>query len=391
MIAAYPSPTPDHPARSAAGRPFNFNPGPATLPEPVLQQVAAELLDWRGSGMSVLEMSHRGVHFTQIHTEALASFRQLLGVGDETAIAFLQGGASGQNAFVPLNLLRDNPRVDFVDTGHWSQRSIGEARKYGDVRVVASAAEASATGLANAYIPDSSTWQLRADAAYFHLCGNETIGGVEFHNWPDLAALGAPDVPLVVDMSSHILSRPMDFAAVDLAYGGAQKNIGPSGLTFVVVKRELLESRMPKAMDACPSVFDLRRQLAADSMLNTPPTYAIYLAGLVFQWLEAQGGTAAMGELNARKAALLYGELDRTGFYRTPVQGAARSWMNIPFFLPDDRLMAPFLEGAAARGLLGLKGHKAVGGLRASIYNAMPLEGVQALVGWLAEFEKEQA
>lgn len=390
MTADLQPPSPDHPARSAMGRPFNFNPGPATLPEPVLQQASQELLDWQGSGMSVLEMSHRGPHFMQIHAEALSTFRRLLGLDERFAIAFLQGGASGQNAFIPLNLLRDNPRVDFVDTGHWSQRSIGEARKYGEVQV-AGAAVATDTQRANSYIPDPSGWSLRPDAAYLHLCGNETIGGVEYHQWPELAALGAPGVPLVVDMSSHILSRPMDFSPISLAYGGAQKNIGPSGLTFAVVQRELIESRAPVAMDACPSVFDLRKQLAADSMLNTPPTYAIYLAGLVFRWIEQQGGVEAMGQQNAAKAELLYGELDRTGFYSTPVQGTNRSWMNIPFFLPDDRLMAPFLEGAASRGLLGLKGHKAVGGLRASIYNAMPLDGVRALVGWLAEFEKEHA
>jgi phosphoserine aminotransferase len=294
-----------------------------------------------------------------------------------------------------MNLLAANPKCDYLNTGHWSTKSLEEARRYGDMHVVASAEAPQALDGqdcgAFGYIPPAQTWALRPDAAYLHICGNETIGGVEFHGWPDLASLGAPNVPLVIDMSSHVLSRPMDFSSVALAYGGAQKNIGPSGLTFVILRRDLIESRAPAAMAVCPSVFDYRKVAANQSLLNTPSTFAIYMAGLVFEWLEAQGGTQAMGRINGQKAAMLYAALDGSNFYQTRVARAARSWMNVPFYLPDDRLYEPFLVGANDRGLLNLKGHKAVGGLRASIYNAMPLEGVAALVDYLQAFEKEHA
>ncbi len=376
-------------------RPYNFSPGPATLPEAVLLQAADEMLSWRGTGMSVMEMSHRGKHFTQIAEQAEADLRSLLGLTEDHRVVFLQGGASGQNAFVPMNLLGQNPRCDYIDTGHWSQKSLKEAARYGDVHVVASAAQPMRDALGEwqpyTYLPELSADMVRADAAYVHLCGNETIGGVEYQTFPWDVLPPATQVPRVVDMSSHILSRPMDFSQIDLAYGGAQKNIGPSGLTFAIVQRRLIEERCPEAMSICPSVFDYRLQAANQSMLNTPSTYALYLAGLVFQWLLGQGGVPAIAEINRQKAALLYGALDASSFYSTRVHPQARSWMNIPFFLPEDRLMAPFLEGAEARGLLGLKGHKAVGGLRASIYNAMPLSGVEALVAYLAEFEKEHA
>jgi len=376
-------------------RPYNFAPGPATLPAPVLERAAAEMLDWRGSGMSVMEMTHRGPLFSEIHAKAMADFRSLLGLGDEHLVLWMQGGATAQNALVPMNLLAKNPKCDYINTGHWSTKSLTEATLYGDMHVAATAQEPRILNeeacAAFGYIPPQAEWQLRPDANYLHICGNETIGGVEFHSWPKPSELGAAQTALVVDMSSHILSRPMDFSSIDLAYGGAQKNIGPSGLTFVIVRRSMIEQRAPKAMDCCPSVFDYRKVWANDSMLNTPTTYAIYMAGLVFEWLMAQGGVKAMGEQNSRKAALLYGAFDASAFYETRVAKSARSWMNIPFFLPDDRLYEPFLEGARARGLLNLKGHKVVGGLRASIYNAMPYEGVVALVEYLRDFERERA
>jgi phosphoserine aminotransferase len=361
----------------------------------VLARAADEMVNWRGSGMSVMEMTHRGALFSGIHEKVLADFRRLLALPDTHDILFMQGGATAQNAIVPMNLLSANAKCDYLNTGHWSTKSLEEARKYGDMHVVASAEapqrmDDQACG-AFGYIPSVKDWSVRPDAAYLHICGNETIGGVEFHQWPDMAGLGAPNVSLVIDMSSHVLSRPMDFSTVALAYGGAQKNIGPSGLTFVIVRKALLETTAPAAMGICPSVFDYRKVAANQSLLNTPSTFAIYMAGLVFEWLEAQGGTEAMGRINGQKAAMLYAALDGSDFYQTRVARAARSWMNVPFYLPDDRLYEPFLVGANDRGLLNLKGHKAVGGLRASIYNAMPLEGVVALVDYLQAFEKEHA
>lgn len=371
-------------------RPFNFAPGPAALPESVLQKAAEQMLSWGGSGMSVMEMTHRGPLFTEIHERAIADLKELLGLGEEFDVLFMQGGATAQNAIVPMNLLAQNPKADFVHTGHWSAKSIAETKKYGDVHLVASAEPEWEGAASFGYVPPVSQWLPRSDASYLHICGNETIGGVEYHHWPDMKALGLDKVPLVVDMSSHILSRPMNFNSVALAYGGAQKNIGPSGLTFVVLKRSLIEQHAPHALPICPSVFDYRKVLENNSLLNTPSTFAIYIAGLVFEWLKAQGGVAAMGEVNAKKAALVYELIDGSDFYSSRVHKANRSFMNIPFFLPDDRLYEPFLQGAQASGLLNLKGHKAVGGLRASLYNAMPLEGVEALVAYMRRFEKEQ-
>jgi phosphoserine aminotransferase len=369
-------------------RPFNFSAGPATLPESVLQRAADEMLNWHGSGMSVMEMTHRGSVYQGLFEKVMADFRRLLNLPAHHKILFMQGGATAQNALIPLNLLGNNPKADYVNTGHWSVKSISEAKKYGDVHVAATA-ELSTHPFTD--IPDQADWRVRPDAAYLHICGNETIGGVEFHAWPNMAALGAPNVPLIVDMSSHVLSRPMDFSSIDLAYGGAQKNLGIAGLTFVILNEYLIRDRVPKAMPICPSMFDYRQVLANDSMFNTPPTYPIYLTGLLLEWIEATGGVAAMGERNAAKAKAFYGALDQSDFYQTRVAKNARSYMNIPFYLPDDRLYEPFLSGAQARGLLNLKGHKAVGGLRASIYNAMPIEGVAALINWMAEFEKEHA
>ncbi len=354
-------------------RVHNFSAGPAALPEPVLARARDELLDWHGSGMSVMEMSHRGREFTSIAAKAEADLRALLAVPDDYAVLFLQGGALAQNAFVPLNLLGDRRVADYVDTGLWSGKSIAEARKYCTVNIAASGADRQYR-----HVPDRADWRLSPDAAYVHLCTNETIGGVEYHWVPDTGA-----VPLVADMSSHILSRPIDVRRYGLIYAGAQKNIGPAGLTLVIVRRDLLGHARPDT----PAVFDYTVQAKAGSMYNTPATFGIYLAGLVFEWLTAEGGLAAIEARNVAKAALLYAEVDRSGFYRNPVAVADRSRMNVPFFLPDDRLDEPFLRGAAERGLVQLKGHRVVGGMRASIYNAMPIAGVEALTAWMRDFE----
>ncbi len=378
-----------------SARPFNFAAGPSMLPESVLQRAADDMLNWHGSGMSVMEMTHRGSVYLGLFEKVMGDFRRLLNLPADYKILFMQGGATAQNALIPLNLLGANRKADYVNTGHWSTKSINEAKQYGDVHLAASAQAASVVnGLdqpAFTYIPDMANWDVRPDSSYLHICGNETIGGVEYWQWPDMQALGAPDVPLVVDMSSHILSRPIDVTRFALAYGGAQKNLGISGLTFVILNEALIRDRIKKPLPGCPTVFDYRKVLENDSMFNTPPTYAIYLTGLVLEWIEAQGGVAAMEAKNRQKAEMLYGALDASIFYRTRVAKNARSFMNVPFYLPDERLYEPFLKGAQERGLLNLKGHKAVGGLRASMYNAMPIEGVRALLDWLAVFEKEQA
>jgi phosphoserine aminotransferase len=356
-------------------RVFNFSAGPAALPEPVLQQAALEMLDWHGSGMSVMEMSHRGKEFIAIHAEAEALLRELLAVPKDYKVLFMQGGAIGMNAIVPMNLLRGRSAIDFIDTGEWSKKSINEARKYAKVNVAASS---QATGYDR--VPLRSEWQLDANAAYVHICSNETIGGVEYHFTPDVGAL-----PLVADMSSHILSRPVEVARYGLIYGGAQKNIGPAGLTIVIVREDLIGQALPTT----PSAFDFKLVAGNDSMYNTPPTYAIYIAGLVFHWIKAQGGLPAMQARNRAKALLLYDFLDASGFFRSPVQRDCRSLMNVPFKLRDEQLDEAFLKGAQARGMVHLKGHRAVGGMRASIYNAMPVEGVSALVAYMREFEAQ--
>jgi phosphoserine aminotransferase len=363
--------------RGALGmtRVYNFSAGPAALPEPVLRQAAAEMLDWHGSGMGVMEMSHRGKEFIAIAQEAEALLRELLVVPANYKVLFMQGGAIGENAIVPMNLLRGKKSIDFVDTGEWSKKSIKEAKKYAAVNVAASSA---ATGYDR--VPPRSDWKLDPEAAYVHICANETIGGVEYHFTPDVGG-----VPLVADMSSNLMSRPLDVAAYGLIYGGAQKNIGPSGLTIVIVRDDLIGSALP----ITPSAFDFATVAENESMYNTPPTWAIYVAGLVFKWIEERGGLVAMEAHNRAKAALLYDYLDATTFYRSPVQRENRSLMNVPFKLKDEALDAAFLKGAEARGLVQLKGHRSVGGMRASIYNAMPIEGVQALVGWMQQFERE--
>jgi phosphoserine aminotransferase len=354
-------------------RVFNFSAGPAALPEPVLRQAADEMLDWRGSGMSVMEMSHRGKEFISIAAEAEALLRRLLAVPANYKLLFMQGGAIAENAIVPMNLLRGKASADYVDTGEWSKKSIKEAKKYAKVNVAASAADTGYTA-----IPARESWKLDPDAAYVHICSNETIGGVEYHFTPDVGS-----VPLVADMSSDILSRPVDVSRYGLIYAGAQKNIGPAGLTIVIVRDDLIGRALP----VTPSAFDYKTVADNESMYNTPPTYAIYIAGLVFKWIEAQGGLAAMAERNRAKAALLYDYLATTGFYRSPVAPDCRSLMNVPFKLKDESLDKAFLEGAEARGMIQLKGHRSVGGMRASIYNAMPIEGVRTLVAYMREFE----
>ena len=358
-------------------RVWNFSAGPAVLPEAVLRQAADEMLDWHGAGMGVMEMSHRGKHFTEIAAQAEADLRELLAVPANYRILFMQGGAIAQNAIIPLNLMRGKRVADYVVTGSWSVKSQKEARKYAEVNIAASTEASQFTT-----VPPQATWSLSADPAYVFVCTNETIDGVEYPFEPDLAALGRADVPLVADMSSHILSRTIDVSRYGLIFAGAQKNIGPAGLTLVIVRDDLLGHAMPH----CPSAFDYR--IVADnlSMYNTPPTYGIYVAGLVFQWLKRQGGVAAIEAHNIAKAKLLYDFLDASDFYENRIDPACRSRMNVPFMLRDERLNADFLAESAAAGLVQLKGHKSVGGMRASIYNAMPLAGVQALVDFMRDF-----
>lgn len=355
-------------------RVFNFSPGPAVLPEEVLKKAAAEMLDWHDSGMSVMEMSHRGKEFMAIAAKAEADLRRLLAVPASHKVLFLQGGAIAENAVVPMNLLRGRSVADYVNTGEWSKKSIKEASKYCTVNVAASSEDRQFT-----YVPSQETWKLSKDAAYVHVCTNETIGGVEYQWTPDTG-----EVPLVADMSSHILSRVIDVSKYGVIYGGAQKNAGPAGLTLVIVRDDLLDRALP----ITPSVFNWKEQAAAESMLNTPATYAIYIAGLVFDWLEAQGGVAAIERRNIAKARLLYDYLDRTQFYRNAVRKEDRSRMNVVFRLKDEALDEAFLKGARERGMVQLKGHRSVGGMRASIYNAMSIEAVQALVDYMKEFER---
>jgi len=350
------------------------------MPLEVLQQAAAEMTDWHGSGMGVMEMSHRGKEFISIYEHAEADLRELLAVPANFKILFMQGGGLAENAIVPLNLSRGET-VDVVVTGSWSEKSYKEAAKYCTPHLAATGAESHFTAL-----PATAQLQLSDNAQYVHVCTNETIHGVEFHTLPDLKALGS-DAPLVIDFSSHVLSRSVDWSKVGVAFGGAQKNIGPAGVTLVVVREDLLGH----ALKVCPSAFNYKTVADNGSMYNTPPTYSIYMAGLTFQWLKRQGGVAAMEQRNIAKAKLLYDFLDSSSFYSNKVAHDCRSRMNVPFFLADESRNDAFLAGAKAAGLLQLKGHKSVGGMRASIYNAMPIAGVQALVSYMQEFEKTQA
>jgi phosphoserine aminotransferase len=353
---------------------FNFSAGPAMLPAEVMARAGDEMLDWHGSGMSVMEMSHRGKEFISIYEEAERDLRELLAVPASHKILFLQGGATLQFAQIPMNLLRGKAKADYVVTGEWSKKAVKEAKSYCDVAIAASSEDKGFT-----YAPKK--FSIRKDAAYVHYCSNETIGGVEYHSFP----FEKEQIPVVADASSHFLSRPMDVSKFGLIYAGAQKNAGPAGLTFVIVRADLIG----QAQKGTPSVMDYKLQAEADSMLNTCPTYSIYVAGLVFKWLKQMGGLPAMEQRNVEKARLLYDYLDQSAFFRNPVAKEDRSRMNIPFVLKNASLDEEFLKGASKRGMVQLKGHRSVGGMRASIYNAMPIEGVRALVEYMAEFERQ--
>jgi len=353
---------------------YNFSAGPAVLPKAVLQQVQAEMVDWHGSGMSVMEMSHRGKEFMGIAASAEADLREVMGIPANYKVLFLQGGASSQFAMVPMNLLRGKASADYLNTGEWSKKAIKEAKQYGAVNVVASSEDKNFS-----YAPAFDTWKRDTNAAYLHYTPNETIGGVEIFDIPDTGA-----TPLVADMSSTILSRPVDVSKFGLIYAGAQKNVGPAGLTIVIVRDDLIG----ETLKGTPTMFDYKTHADNESMYNTPPTFGMYTAGLVFKWLKNNGGLAAMEKTNREKAALLYAKIDSGDFYNSPVARENRSLMNVPFTLKDATLDEAFLKGAKEAGLLQLKGHRSVGGMRASIYNAMPVAGVQALVDYMGDFEK---
>jgi phosphoserine aminotransferase len=354
---------------------FNFSAGPAMLPEEVLQQAASEMTDWRGSGMSVMEMSHRGKEFVSIAEKAEADLREIMKIPGNYKVLFLQGGATSQFAMVPMNLLRGKKTADYINTGQWSKKAIAEAKRYCNVNVVA-------TSEANNFttIPPQSEWKLNPDAAYMHYTPNETIGGVEFHYIPEVG-----NVPLVADMSSTILSRPIDVSKFGLIYAGAQKNIGPAGLTIVIIREDLIGEPTP----GTPLMLSYKTHADNGSMYNTPPTYAWYIAGLVFELIKRKGGLEAMAETNKRKAEKLYAAIDKSDFYKNPVDKKCRSWMNVPFILKNPDLDKNFIEGTKKAGLVALKGHRSVGGMRASIYNAMPEKGVDILIAFMQEFEKK--
>lgn len=358
-----------------AARIFNFGAGPAAMPIEVLEKAKWELVNWHDAGMSVMEMSHRGKEFVKIAAEAEADLRKLAGIPPSYKVLFLQGGATMHFSGVPMNLLRGRKTIDFVNTGEWSKKAIAEAKKFATPNVVASSEDRNFT-----YVPKQSTWKRSKDAAYLHICSNETIGGVEFPFTPDTG-----DTPLVADMSSHILSRPVDVSRYGVIYAGAQKNIGPAGLVIVIAREDLLGEALP----GTPTVLDYKKMAEADSMINTPPTFSVYLAGLTFKWLLERGGLEGIEKVNVRKAKLLYGYIDSQDFYSNPVAVEDRSRMNVPFTLRDDSLDAAFLAEAEALGLSQLKGHRSVGGMRASIYNAMPHDGVEALVAFMEEFRKK--
>ncbi|RLA56347.1 MAG: 3-phosphoserine/phosphohydroxythreonine transaminase [Gammaproteobacteria bacterium] len=352
---------------------YNFCAGPASLPESVLETARDEMLDWHGKGLSLMEMSHRSPEVVGVAERAEQTLRDLLGMSDDYAVLFLQGGASTQFSAVPLNLLGDKGRADYVNTGQWSKKAIAEAKRYCDVNVAASSEDTNFST-----IPPQDSWQLGADAAYLHYTPNETIGGVEYFWTPRV------QVPLVADMSSTILSRPLQVDDFGVIYAGAQKNIGPAGLTLVIVRRDLLG----RADAKCPAMLNWQTAADNDSMYNTPPTYALYLSGLVFDWLQRGGGLEAMGATNRRKAQKLYGAIDDSAFYANPVELASRSLMNVPFTLADAALDKLFLQESEAAGLLNLKGHRSVGGMRASIYNAVSEAAVDALIAFMQDFEQ---
>jgi len=376
---------------TSTNRPWNFSAGPSALPLPVLQTAAEQMLDWQGSGLSVLEMSHRGEAFMRIHQQAQDDLRELLALPEDYAILFGTGGAIGQNAIVPMNLMgrTEKAQADYVVSGTWSKKSAEEAARYGDVHIAASSGQPLEQGgityPANTWFPAPDTWHVRPDSAYAHFCSNETIGGVEFADW---SALPDGNVPWVVDASSNLLSRPLEITKTGLVYAGAQKNAGAAGVTIILIRRDLLGHALP----ICPSGFDYAKMEQAQSMYNTPPTYAIYIAGLVFRWLLDQGGVTVIAQRNRAKAQLLYDFIDQSDFYVNHTPRKVRSDMNVPFLLmhdtPDEKLGRLFIEQAKSAGLLELQGHRSVGGMRASLYNALPLQAVQALVDFMKNFER---
>ena len=357
-------------------RRFNFGAGPAPMPEVILEEVQQELLDWNGLGLSVMEISHRSPEFIEIAKQAESDFRDLLDLTDSYAVLFLHGGATLQNAMIPLNLSTEGGKADYVNTGHWANRSISEAKKYTDVNIAASSEDKNFT-----YFPKQSSWSLSKDTAYVHITPNETIGGLRFKGIED------SEVPIVADYSSGILSEVIDVSKFSLIYGGAQKNIGPAGLGFAIIKKDLLG----KAQSITPTMLNYSEMHEGGSMYNTPPTFAWYVAGKIFKWLKSKGGVAEMEKLNNRKAKKLYSFIDQSSFYENKINKEDRSIMNIPFQLNDESLNSKFLEESRDAGLLALKGHRSVGGMRASIYNAMPEEGVEALVDFMETFEKERS
>ena len=356
---------------------FNFSAGPAMLPDEVMKIAASELTDWHDSGMSVMEMSHRSKEFISIAEKAEADLREIMSIPDNYEVLFLQGGASSQFAMVPMNLLGKCNTADYINTGSWSKKAVAEAKRFCNVNIAATSESSNFMT-----IPSSSEWSLNPDAAYVHYTPNETIGGVEFHSIPETG-----DVPLVADMSSTILSRPIDVSRYGLIYAGAQKNIGPAGITIVIARKDLIK----EPIAGTPTMFSYQTHAKAKSMYNTPPTYSWYISGLVFAWIKAGGGLEAMAKINKRKAEKLYSAIDSSGFYTNPVEPECRSWMNVPFMLARPDLDKQFLEQAGESGLLTLKGHRSVGGMRASIYNAMPEEGVNSLIEFMVEFEKKNA
>jgi len=358
-------------------RVYNFSAGPAAIPDSVLEQIRQDIPDWNGTGMSVMEVSHRSKEFVAVAAQAEQDLRELLAIPDDYAVLFPQGGATLQFAMVPLNIAAEGQTTDYVLTGSWSKKAIAEARKFNNVNIVADSSDENFT-----YVPIQDSWQRSSNAAYLHYCANETIGGVEFPFIPEIG-----DTPLVSDMSSAILSRPLDVSRFGVIYAGAQKNIGPAGIAIVIVRRDLLGRARPKT----PSLLDYAVYAESESMNNTPPVFAWYVAGLVFRYLKELGGLEAVSKINARKAAMLYAAIDASTFYSNPVRKDCRSLMNVPFTLADPALDARFLAGAEAAGLANLKGHRSVGGMRASIYNAMPEAGIAALIDYMQEFERMQA
>lgn len=356
-------------------RVYNFSAGPAMLPESVLERAQAEMLDWQGTGMSVMEHSHRGKWFVECAAQAEAKLREIMSIPDNYKCLFLQGGAYGMFSALPLNLSAPGQKIDLLATGDWSKKAIKEAKKYAEVNVVADTSEGGFTD-----VPKQGSFEVDKDAAYLHYCTNETIRGLEFNYIPE-----SGDVPLVADLSSTILSRPFDVEKHGVIFAGAQKNMGPSGIVVVIIRDDLLEKARPET----PSVWDFTQQAAADSMLNTPPTFSWYLLGLTLDWVRENGGLEGMAKRNKAKADALYSYIDGSGYYSNPVAPEVRSWMNVPFLQKNPDLDKQFVAEAAAAGLMNLAGHRSVGGMRASIYNAMPLEGVNALVDFMKDFAQK--